>query len=52
MGCPGLGEAQSEAHLGPEGTHSASGVQLGRTWWPGGAIRMVESVQAWYGYAC
>lgn len=46
MGCPGLGEAQGAAHLGPEGTHSASGVQLGRTRWPGGAIHMVESVQA------
>lgn len=34
MGGPGLGEAQDKAHLGPEGTHSASGVQLGRTRWP------------------
>lgn len=45
MGGPGLGEAQGAAHLGPEGIHSASGVQLGRTRWPGGAIHMVESVQ-------
>lgn len=38
MGGPGLGELR--------GHTSASGVQLGRTRWRGGAIRMVESVQA------